>query len=176
MGIVLDILGSLAIRGAIVLVILRLNLSLYETLYLKTASANVRKIMDEMSTIIETDFHHAGYNVSGPAFVQYDSSSVMFLGDQANTGTIDTIRLYLSGTSVYRRVNSLNAVCLSDNVAEFRLDYFNPMGETAASESEIRSIRLKMAMQESYTITLSSDGQTHHPWARTEYQYYPPNL
>lgn len=55
MNILLDIAGSLAIRGAIVLVILRLNVSLQQTLILKTATANVRENLATLVSIIETD-------------------------------------------------------------------------------------------------------------------------
>jgi hypothetical protein len=176
MNIVLDIIGSLAIRGAIVLVILRLNLSLHQTLYLKSANANVRKIADEMVSIIETDFRQAGYNVSTAAFVQYDTSNVQFLADRKNTGTVDTIQYYLSGKSVYRKVTGSTARLLADNVAQFRFDYFGATGLAAISSTDIKSIKLKVTLQESYQLTLSSDGKQYYPSAKSEYQFFPPNL
>lgn len=134
MNIMLDIIGSLVIRGAIVLVILRLNVSLHQTLCLKTATSNVRAKLGTMVSVIETDFRQAGYNVSGFAFVQFDSSDVRFLGDTKNNGTIDTVRFYLTGTSVYRKVsNSPTTICLGVGVTQMKFEYFDITGVKATT-------------------------------------------
>ncbi len=177
MNILLDIAGSLAIRGAIVLVILRLNVSLQQTLMLKTATANVRENLATLVSIIETDMRQAGYNVSGTAFIKADTSEVIFLADFKNNGTIDTVRYYLSDGKVYRKESTMTrTTCIGIGLTQFRFEYYDYTGAPAATLDNIRSVKLIVAMEENYTITQLSDGQSYRPSARSEHQFFPPNL
>lgn len=177
MHILLDIAGSLAIRGAIVLVILRLNVSLQQTLTLKTATANVREKLATLVSIIETDMRQAGYNVTGTAFVKADTSEVIFLADFKNNGTVDTVRYYLSNGNVYRKESSLTkTTSIGIGVTQFRFDYYDITGVPAATLDNIRSVKLTVAMEENYELQQISDGQKYRPSAKSEHQFFPPNL
>lgn len=177
MHILLDIAGSLAIRGAIVLVILRLNVSLQQTLTLKTATANVRAKIATLVSIIETDIRQAGYNVIGTAFVKADSSEVIFLADFKNNGIVDTVRYYLSNGSVYREESSMaRTTCIGIGLTQFRFDYYDITGLPAPTLEDIRSVKLIVAMEENYELKQISDGQSYRPSAKSEHHFFPPNL
>ena len=176
MAIVLDIIGSLAIRGAIVLVMLRLNVSLQQTLYLKTANANVRSNLATLVAIIETDFRQLGYGASTTPFLVSDSSNVKFIADFSNNGTIDSVYYYLTGTEVYRRYNSTNAVRIGRGVTQFKFEYYSFSGVQTAVLDDVVSVKLSVAMEEDYLITNSSDGQDYRPSATSVHQFFPQNL
>lgn len=177
MHILLDIAGSLAIRGAIVLVILRLNVSLQQTLTLKTATANVREKIATLVSIIETDMRQAGYNVTGAAFVKADTSEVIFLADFKNNGTVDTVHYYLSNGNVYRKESTMTrTTSIGIGLTQFRFDYYDITGVPAATLNDIRSVKLIVAMEENYELKQISDGQSYRPAAKSEHHFFPPNL
>jgi hypothetical protein len=157
-------------------VILRLNVSLHQTLYLKTATANVREKLGTMVSIVETDLRVAGYGVAGTAFLTADSNSVQFLGDLGDDGVMDTLRYYLSANSVYRALNSTQPTCVGVGVTRFKFDYFDLSAAPAATLDAIRSIKLTVAMEENYDIKQTSDGKSYRPSVHSEYQFYPQNL
>ncbi|MGH2569432.1 MAG: hypothetical protein ACRDGA_13925 [Bacteroidota bacterium] len=177
MNIILDIVGSLAIRGAIVLVVLQLNVSLHQTLYLKTATANVRGNLATMVSIIEADVRQAGYGVTGTTFLTIDSDDVEFLADLNNDGTVDTLRYYLNGTSVYRTVTgSATPVCIGVGLTQFKFEYIDVTGIATASPETVRSVKFLAAMETNYEIKQTSDGESYRPSATVEHQFFPQNL
>ncbi len=176
MAIVLDIVGSLAIRGAIIAVILQVNVSLQQTLTLKTATANVRENLATMVSIIETDVRQAGYAVSSPIFLTSAVNDVKFRTDLANDGTVDTVRLYLSGTEVYRKKNSETALRIGIGVTQLSFTYYTSTGATTTDPNSVKSLKWSVSMEESYTISGTGDGETHRPSAQSEFQVYPENL
>ena len=176
MAIALDIIGSLAIRGAIVLIMLQLNVSLRQTLTLKTATANIRENLSTMSSIIEDDVRQAGYNVAGTTFLQNDTSAVKFQADLLNDGTIDTVYFYLSGTEVYRQVNSQTPLRIGIGVTQLYFTYLNSSGVATTTSSAIKSMKWEIALEENFTVTGLGDGETYRPSASSEYQVYPENL
>jgi Tfp pilus assembly protein PilW len=176
MAIALDIIGSLAIRGAIILTILQLNISLQQTLTLKTATANVRENLATMVSIIETDIRQAGYDVSSSQFLTSDTSDVKFRADLLNDGTTDTVRIYRSGSEVYRQVNSGTALRIGIGVTQLKFTYYTSTGTTTTTPSAVKSLKWNVSMEENFTITGTGDGQTYRPSAQSEFQVYPENL
>ncbi|HEY4611786.1 MAG TPA: hypothetical protein VII11_02265 [Bacteroidota bacterium] len=176
MAIALDIIGSLAIRGAIVLIILRLNVSMQQALTLKTTTANVRENLAAMVSVIETDFRQAGYGVTGTVFQKADSNDVIFVADFSNNGSIDTIRIYLDSSNVYRRVNSWKTLLIGSGVTQMKFEYVDITGVTTATDSTITSIKLSVGMEENYVLQELGDGRTYRPSARSTHQFFPQNL
>ncbi|MFQ5800070.1 MAG: hypothetical protein ACE5H0_15445, partial [Bacteroidota bacterium] len=77
----LDILGSMLIRGAIVLIILTTNVSLHTLLYQKTGHTAVRENLDETGERLQADIKRAGLNTTDVPFIIVDSTQIKFLGD-----------------------------------------------------------------------------------------------
>ncbi len=68
MGFILGIVGSMAIRAAIVLVVLNMTITLHTALYDKTAQANAKAIVGVTAEVMHKDLQLAGYNRVGAAF------------------------------------------------------------------------------------------------------------
>ena len=176
MPIVLDIAASLAIRAAIILVILQLNVSLNQTLTYKTATANIRENLATTVTIMETDLRQAGYGISTSIFLTSNASDVKFRADLQNDGTIDTVRFYLSGSEIYRAKNSETPVRIALGVTQLAFTYYTSTGATTTTASAVKSVKGAISMEENFTITGMGDGETRRPSASSEFQVYPENL
>ncbi len=170
MSAILDIVGSLAIRGAIVLVILKLNLSLHETLYTKSATASVKQNLATMVSVIDTDIRQVGYNVLITPFLKATAQDIEFLTDLGNDGTVDDVHYYLQNGIVYRVVNGGNPLEIGRGITTFNFQYFSPTNLLTTDLSVIRSIKLSVTMEADFLI----DGV--RPTALYEFQFWPQNL
>ena len=143
----LDILGSIIIGGLILLILFRLNTSATSNLYNNTSEANVQSAMISVGTVLENDFRKIGYckdwtKIPDPtkAILFADTSSIKFLTDINNDGTVDTIDYYLGPTSellntpnprdrlLYRVVNNEAPKSSNVGITEFKLIYFDSFG------------------------------------------------
>ena len=175
MHVMLDIVGSLIIRGMIVVTILRLNVSLNQTLYFKTSMANVRANLGAMVSVFETDIRQAGYGTSTP-FTRADSNDIEFRGDFSNSGNVQTVRYYLEGTNIYRQYNNSPRVSVARGVKAFKLEYYDQVGILTATLSSIRSIKLTIEIEEDFEIIEAAGSQKLRPYAKSEHQFFPENL
>ena len=149
---ILDVLGSILIGGLILLILFRLNVSATSNLYTNTSEANVQSAMISVGSVLEEDFRKIGYckdwtKIPDPtkAILQADTSSIKFLTDLNNNGSVDTLYYYLGPTSellntpnprdrlLYRVVN--NEIPKSSNVGitKFNLTYFDSFGNVLST-------------------------------------------
>lgn len=179
MAVIFDIIGAMLIRGAIVLAILNVNVSLHETLYRKTAWSLIAQNLSVTSKTIRADIRQIGYNVSGVPFVSIDTSFISFKSDLYNTGSVKTTNYYLANATalngkyyykLYRWVSYGAPLLVGQGITQFRLHYFDAAGNQTSNTSLIKSISVKLKMES----TVSFNGA--YPSATWERQIFPPNL
>jgi hypothetical protein len=183
MGVVLDLIASMAVRGAIIYIVLTMNISLHELLYEKAQYAIVKQNTATVADILRNDLRYIGYNLSsGNAFLTADTSQVKFVGDTDNNGTVDTVYFYLgavsemSGTAnpndriIYRQTNSGTPVECGHGVTQLSLKYYNSVGNETSTLSAIRSLSIKLVVEGDVLVN------NYYPTSIWETYYFPTNI
>jgi len=153
---IIDILGSMLIGGFLLLILLRLNDSAVQNVYVNTGELIVQQNLLETIDLIEYDFKKIGYckvwaNLPDPSksILLATKHSIKFLTDIAapptypgGDGVVDTIYYYVGATSalsgtpnprdmmLYRVVNSETAKSANLGVTQFDIKYFNALGDS----------------------------------------------
>jgi len=160
MGVILDLIASMVVRGAIVYIVLTMNISLNELLYEKAQYAIVKQNTATMADVLRNDFRYIGYGVSvGNAFLLADSNQVKFQGDIDNDGVVDTLHFStgpvteMAGTLnpldriIYRRRNAGTPFDLGHGVTQFHLSYYDESGNVTSALSEIKTFKVRLVVQ-----------------------------
>lgn len=192
MGTMLDIIGSMVIRGAIVLVILNLNVSLNNALYQKTARAAVKQKTVVPAQILSDDIRLAGYGPStSKRFAIAKSDEVKFSADIDNDGNAETVRYYLSAAVagsthriLYRSVSSINGgqgFELAYDVVLLSFNYYKKDGSSTGPGVDIdniKSVYVKLAMESNVQVAegIGSDNTAQYQKAFWERHIFPQNL
>ncbi|MBI2619712.1 MAG: hypothetical protein HYW57_06490 [Ignavibacteriales bacterium] len=185
MGVILDLIASMAVRGAIVYIVITMNIQLHELLYEKAQHAIVKQNTATVADIFRNDLRYLGYNVTGDVFKLADTNRVRFLGDlspgDANT-TPDTIYYYVGPTSemsetpnpddriMYRRVNSGTPVDIGHGVVTFSFKYYDGTGAVTTDLASIKSLWVKIVMQGDRPIN------QFYPTSIWETDFHPGNI
>jgi hypothetical protein len=141
---ILDIVGSVAVAGFLLLMALRMNASANEASAVYMGSYVLQTNITALVDIIETDFRKIGYckdwrKIANPtASIRIaDSSRLRFWTDVDNDGSLDSITYYLGPTSelaatpnpadryLYRQVNTQTPLRMSLGITRFALQYFD---------------------------------------------------
>ncbi len=152
----IDILGSTIIGGMLLLILFRVNDTAVQNNYTYSGDLIVQEGLVEAVNIIEYDFRKIGYclipnaiNPDSSAIISADSNRIKFMTDLAipnvsprGDGVVDTLEYYLGPASeldatsnprdriLYRVVNNETPVGSNIGITEFKLTYFNSMGDT----------------------------------------------
>lgn len=183
MGVVLDLIASMAVRAAIVYIVLSMNVQLHNLLYEKTQHVLVKQNMAVLTDVIRNDLRYIGYNVSaGDVFVLADSNEVRFRGDINNDGTPDTVRYSIGSTDemlstpnpvdrkLYRRINATTGFDVAIGVTRFFLEYYDEFGMKTTNPANIRSFYIKLVMQGDREIN------GYYPTSYWENHFFPSNI
>ncbi|MGE5680536.1 MAG: hypothetical protein ACM34K_06595 [Bacillota bacterium] len=183
MNAILDIIGSTLIGGTILLLIIRLNTSISDSMTDKTLSYQSQSNLASIVRIMDKDFKKIGLGVSDSIKIRTaDSSRITFLYDKGNNGTIDSMTYYLSpvssagGTSnpkdrlLYRTINNDPARTSSLGVTKFKILYFDASGKLTAYRSKISYFKVALNVESIYANNNSYGG------AYWEKIYKPKNL
>jgi len=183
MGVILDLVASMAVRGAIVYIVLTMNISLHELLFEKAQHAIVKQNAATIADILRNDLRYVGYSLSsGNAFLIADSNKVKFVGDTDNNGVVDTIYFYLgpvsemSGTPnpsdriIYRQKNGGTPFECGHGVTQLSLKYYNVNGSITAVLADIRSYSIKLVVQGDHEIN------RYYPTSIWETYFIPSNI
>ena len=177
MGTMLDVIGSIVIRGAIMLAILNLTFQMNTALYQKTALAATRQATVIPAQIMYGDIYVAGYGeTTSKTFALAKQNEISFFADVNNDGTPESVHYYLQGESaakgLYRQVSSINnnaPALIAHNVTSMTFDYYDIDGVPkipGVNVSGIKSIRLRFTIQ-------TDEGSGNTFW---EKNIFPPNL
>jgi hypothetical protein len=189
MGVMIDIIGSTIIRGAIVLVILNINVSLNNSLTQKTVRAALKQKTVVPAQILTDDIRLAGYNQTAPkVFAIAKSDEIQFLADLESDSTTDVVRYYLGAAPVgsthrvlYRQLNGGASFELARDVISLTFTYFNSVGATIAPGTNklgIKSISIKLKIESNIQVTegIGTDNTARYETAYWERTLFPQNL
>ncbi|HEX2869035.1 MAG TPA: hypothetical protein VHO03_18485 [Ignavibacteriales bacterium] len=146
----IDIFGSTIIGGLLFLTLLRLNDAATQNTYTFGGELEVQQNLVATVQLLEYDFRKIGYckdytkiPIPSKAIIAADSTSITFLSDVApEDGIVDTVKYYLGPASeltatpnprdrmLYRVINNATPRGSNLGVVEFRLTYFNALGDT----------------------------------------------
>ena len=152
---IIDIVGSIIIGGTLMLILWRLNDAATENTYNYSGELSLQQNLATVAMVIEYDFRKIGYcadwnKIPDPtkSIVLADSNKIKFLTDIATTsdpegdGIVDTLYYYLGPASeltatenprdrmLYRVVNSETPNGSNMGVTQFKMVYFNALGDT----------------------------------------------
>ncbi len=181
---IIDILGSMIIGGALLVILWRLNDATTANTYNYSSELSLQQNLATVATIIENDFRKIGYcanwNIMPDTgrILLADSSRIKFLTDiqvgGVGDGVIDTMYYYLGPTSelsmtenprdrvLYRVINHDTPVKSNLGVTQFKLVYFNALGDTIhlpiAQTGEIATMEINVTVEntEAYDKQYSS--------------------
>lgn len=143
----IDILGSALIGGILFLILLRMNDAAVKNSYINGGELIIQTNLVEVVSLLEHDFRKIGYcsdwnKIPNPALsiLSADSTNISFLTDVDSDGNVDTMQYYLGPASeltvtpnprdrlLYRVVNNQTPVGANLGVTQFKLTYFNALG------------------------------------------------
>ena len=146
-SVILDILGSTIVGGILMLSLFRINDTAVENAYTGNGELMAQTSLATIVQILEYDFRKIGYcadwnKIPNPsqAIISADSTQIKFLTDVDFDGNVDSIKYYLGPTSeltnspnprdryLYRVVNTEAPVGVNLGVTQFRLNFFNVIG------------------------------------------------
>ena len=146
-SVILDILGSTIVGGILMLSLFRINDTAVENAYTGNGELTAQTSLATIVQILEYDFRKIGYcadwnKIPNPsqAIISADSTQIKFLTDVDFDGNVDSIKYYLGPTSeltnspnprdryLYRVVNTEAPVGVNLGVTQFRLNFFNVIG------------------------------------------------
>jgi len=186
MGVVIDIIGSFIIRGAITVMSLNLLIIMNDSLYRTTEQTYLNEIIAVPAEVMTIELRSAGYKAS-KNFLVAQGTEVKFCADTGD-GTPDTIQYYLgllepstNHKVLYRKINNGAEYELARQVDSLKFTYFDEDGVRVPytyNSSVIRSIFVQLSLQSKYTITttLSGTSDSLRLKAYWENHIFPKNL
>ena len=165
MGYILDILGSMIIGSAVVLIILVLNLNIISSSGENLNTNIAQRDLTTTALVMEYDLYKMGYRVAESKIAIADSNKIKFYTDLDNNGTKDSILYYLGDISkdnstpnphdrpLYRQEN--NDIATAFSVADFNLVYHDSIGNildydqltTQAGRDYIKTINVALTIE-----------------------------
>ena len=181
MGTILDIVGSLAIRAVIILVVIGLTITLRDALYKKTSRTTTSQTLANAATVMEKDIRLAGYNSASWPFVSADSSQFTFLADLNNVGNVDTVQYLLTRDPndldpnsqvrlLARVVDGQTSTTLATGVMTLQFTYFDSVGVSTANLGNVQSVKVALSLLDPYPP------DTAYAVVRREFRVFPGNL
>jgi hypothetical protein len=145
----IDIVGSMLIGGVLLIILWRLNDATTQNTYNYSGELSLQQNLATTAEVIEYDFRKIGYcadwnKIPDPskAIILADSNKIKFLTDIQSDGIVDTMYYYLGPTSelpqtenprdriLYRVVDSETPKGANLGITEFKMVYFNALGDT----------------------------------------------
>lgn len=184
MGYAIDLIGSLALIGILILTVATVNVNLNQAVYESTFELNAQLNLIELARTCEYDFLKIGYHAPKPAIISADSTSITFKADLQNFGLVDSVRYFVglptdpgvAGTPnprdrvLYRLTNNEPQRGTSLGVVRFHLTYYDWAGMVTLTPSMIKSIKVQLMVESPYPVDSTYAG------AYWEKLIYPRNL
>ncbi|MGB5288749.1 MAG: hypothetical protein WBQ32_13270 [Ignavibacteriaceae bacterium] len=167
---IFDIIGSIIIGGILMMITWRLSDAATEKTYNNSGELSLQQNLTTVAQILETDFRKVGFCADynkfpdpSKAIVYGDESRITFLADVDLDTNMDSIRYYLGPTSelsatpnprdrlLYRIVNNEPVVSSNLGVTQFRLVFFDALGDTLpppiTTPGIISSLEINLAVE-----------------------------
>jgi hypothetical protein len=177
----IDLLGSTIVGGLLFIILLRLNEVSTQNTFTYNGELQVQQNLVSVVQTIEYDFRKIGYcndyTKINPidAIISADSSSITFRTDlpsgssMVGDGNVDIIQYYLGPTSelsgtpnpydrkLYRVENGGTPKSANLGITEFRIIYFNAVGDTipcpVATPGEIQTMQINVKVENTAAYT-----------------------
>ena len=179
----LDLVGSFAIGGLIVLMIINLNLSVNAAATQNLYSNVTQRHVISSVEVIEHDIYKMGYRVNSDVISKADSNEIIFLTDIDNNGVDDKIHYFLDGTSsmngtynpddkiLWRELNDESSIT-PFIVTELNFSYYDSLGQEINYSSlgdqlyrnKVKTVKVKV---ETETGELINDHYETIQWEKT---------
>lgn len=166
----IDILGSILIGGILLLILFRLNDTAVENSFIYNGDLIVQQNLTEVVSLLEYDFRRIGYcaeweNIPDPSksIISADSNMISFLTDTDSDGDVDTLKYTVGSTNdlsvtpnpedrmLFRVKNSEPLVGANLGITQFRLVYFDALGDTIdfpiTIPSEIYTMQINLTVE-----------------------------
>ena len=170
---ILDILGSIAIGGILLIILWRLDDAATQNVINNGQEVVLQQNITTVAIILEHDFRKIGYcanwnKIPDPSksIVQADSNSIKFLTDDDDDGNIDTLQYILGPTSelaatpnprdryLYRILNGVKPQEANLGVTQFKLIYYDAFGNLlnppVTNPGTIVTIEISLSVEDSY--------------------------
>ena len=183
MGVMFDIIGSILVRTAIVLIVLRMNVSLNSMVVESVAHATIQQSLSVLREVMSADFEVAGFNVTpGTAFLMAKPNQMKFSGDLDGDGTPETIYYYVGPQSelsntvnpndrkLYRQINGGTSLNVANGITTCVFTYYDQNGIATTTLSSVKMFTVKMTMQDGAPV------DSLYPSTYWEQSFFPPNL
>lgn len=156
-SVIFDILTATIIGGIILINLLHLNESVYQTEVTTMLDVNLQVEVINTANVMENDFNKIGYCANPantndlPKVTLANNSSIKIIydvdvdGDGIYEGDYDTVYYFVSDTSIlnetpnprdrilYRQVNSNTPFIVSNRITDFQLQYLDAMYDTLST-------------------------------------------
>jgi hypothetical protein len=177
----IDLAGSMLIGGLMMLLIFRMSDSAAENVYNNGGELILQRNLAATAEVLEADFRKIGYcsdwsKIPDPSksILQADSTSIKFLTDVDSDGDVDTMQYFAGSPSdlvqtanprdrlLYRVINNETPAGVNLGVTQFKLAYFNALGDTLnlpiSMPSEIYTMEINITVEntEAYDQKYSS--------------------
>ena len=159
----LDILGSFVIGGMVLLAVITLGTDMSGSAERMTYDLVVQENMVELAREVEYDFYKIGYgDTTGAPIRIADSTSIKFMADIDNDGSLDSVRYFLglpdeltstpnpNDRMLYRVLNAETPKTSNMGVVGFDLTYYDASGIVTAVLADIRAIRVRLDVESSF--------------------------
>jgi len=180
----LNLIGSIIIGGLLFLMINRYHGSLNQNSQEQVLDSMTMENSTSITKLIEFDFNRMGLRVSTTTnpVVQADSNRITFLSDIDDNGNVDTLRYYLSDTTLvtstenprdrilYRLVNNEAPIDAALGVTQFNILYLDWMGYETTDLSQIRTFVISLMVE---SIAPYEDRYSSYFW---QTRISPPNI
>ncbi|HTK80769.1 MAG TPA: hypothetical protein VL633_00605 [Bacteroidota bacterium] len=183
-----DIVGSIAVGGMVLLMLVIFNGNVMESAGMQTFKTTVQGNLTTVTNVIETDFRKMGYRLPSSldsAIVYADSNRIKFKTDIDNNGTVDTVQYYIDTIKasltpnprdfVLHRIQNNQGQSMMIGITRFKLQYFDASDSLLTSNpvtatGRIKSIKLSINMESTDRILDNRrGGQLGNPMNDTSY-------
>ncbi len=170
---IIDILGSIAIGGVLLIILWRLDDAATQNVINNGQEVVLQQNLTTVATILEHDFRKIGYcanwnKIPDPSksIVSADSNSIKFITDEDDDGNIDTLKYLLGPTSelastpnprdrfLYRILNGVVPQEANLGVTQFKMTYYDAFGNVlkvpVANPGTIVTIAINITVEDSY--------------------------
>lgn len=170
-NVILDILGSIVIFGILMLTLFRISESATENTYKGSGDLVTQQNLSSIIQVLEYDLRKIGYcadwlKIPAPnlSILHVDSTELKFLTDLDEDGDMDSLFYYLGPTSeltntpnprdrfLYRVANNEAPVGVNLGVIQFKLTYFNSLGNKLdfpiSVPGEVHSMEIEIAVED----------------------------
>ncbi|HEY9166916.1 MAG TPA: hypothetical protein VIS48_12235 [Candidatus Kryptonia bacterium] len=176
----IDIVSSMLISGLLLLVALQMDEKAVQNTYNSQASLTVQQNLTSVVELLEYDFRKIGYCktsdlIPAPRYcISYgDTSTIWFVYDVNNSGSLDTIKYWLGGTIphspnpdvryFYRQVDGGTPAEANLGITQFTIKYYDTFGNSistpfyAPNMVQVVTITIRVEPTAAYDSTYSTN-------------------